>query len=353
MRTHFLALILLSLALPLTAAERKFNLSDFPEGQTPTGFRSLITGDGKPGDWKILLDDAPSQMQTLTPGVASNIKRPVIAQTAQDPTDEHFPLLVYDGESYDDFTLTTKFKLVSGAIDQMAGVAFRIQNATNYYVVRASGLGNNFRFYKFVDGLRSQPIGPEVPITKNEWHEIKVQCQGNQIICWMDGQAVIPPLTDNSFTSGKIGLWTKSDSVSYFTDLQLSYTPKEPVAQAVVRDMLVAYPRLRGLKIVAPKKEGDFTTMVVMGSKDEADLGQPGAEVHQNVYTRESIYYAKGKEDVSVVMPLRDRNGDTLGAVELTMETFFGQTEQSAISRAMPIVKAIQARIQTVKELNP
>lgn len=350
MRTYFLGLMTLALALPLTAAERKFDLKDAAVGQSPAGFRSLVAGEGKPGDWQVRLDNAPSQFQALTPNAANYTKRPVIAQLAQDPTDEHFPLLVFDEERYDDFTLTTRFKIVSGAVEQMAGVAFRVQDEKNFYVIRANALNNNLRFYKFVTGMRSAPIGVDVFISKNEWHELKVQCQGNQIICWLDGKGLIPPLNDNSFTGGKIGFWTKSDSVSYFADSQVRYTPKEPLAQKVVRDTLTTYSRLRGLKIVAPQKEG-AAAMVVLGSKNEADLGQPGAEVHQNVFARESIYYFKGQDEVSVVMPLRDRNGEMLGAVELNMETFFGQTEQNAIGRAMPIVKAIQTRIQTAKDL--
>lgn len=350
MRKFLLGLTWLA-ALPLLAAERKFDLKDVPEGQLPPGFRSLVSGEGKPGNWQVLLDAAPSQFQALTPNAAAYSKRPVIAQLAQDATDEHFPFLMFDGESYNDFTFTTKFKIVGGTVEQMAGVAFRIQDEKNYYVVRASALGNNLRFYKFVDGKRSLPIGPETPIATNVWYELKVQGAGNQISCWLDGQALIPPLTDNSFMSGKLGFWTKSDSVSYFTDAQLNYTPKEPLVQKVVRDVLETYSRLLGLKVVAPKKPGDAASLVVVASKVAADIGQPGEEVHRDVFTRETIFYYKGKDGVYLVMPLRDHNGEMLGAVELNMESFFGQTEQNAIGRAMPVVKAIQMRVQTAKDL--
>ena len=90
-------------------------------------------------------------------------RKAVLAQLAQDPTDEHFPLLIYEGETITDFTLTTRFKTVNGVVEQMAGIAFRIQNETNYYVVRASSLGNNVRFYKVVNGQRGPLIGPARP----------------------------------------------------------------------------------------------------------------------------------------------------------------------------------------------
>src|SRR5215467_378862 len=99
------ALLLLALAAP--AAERKFDFSDTPEGQSPQGFRSTITGKGKPGDWKIVLDDVPSQLPALTSRAAAVAKRPVLAQLAQDPTDEHFPMLIFQEDTYDDFKLTT------------------------------------------------------------------------------------------------------------------------------------------------------------------------------------------------------------------------------------------------------
>src|ERR1044071_2721353 len=113
----------------------------------------------------------------------------------QDPMDERFPMLVCDRETFGDFTLTTRFKLAGGKTEQMAGIAFRIQDEKNYYVIRASALGNNFRFYKFVDGMRSAPIGPGMEVTPGVWHEMSVSCKGNEIRCAFDGKA-IPSMAD-------------------------------------------------------------------------------------------------------------------------------------------------------------
>src|SRR5690242_19852426 len=115
-----------------SAAERKFDFGQFPENQTPPGFRSTVNGLGKPGDWRIIMEDVPSALKPLTPQAPSITKRAVLAQLAQDSTDEHFPLLIFDGETFGDFTLTTRFKTVSGTAEQMAGIAFRIQNETNF-----------------------------------------------------------------------------------------------------------------------------------------------------------------------------------------------------------------------------
>jgi hypothetical protein len=341
--------VLTLLSLPIAAAERKFDFSEVRTGQTPPGFRSVVTGQGKPGDWKVILDETPSALPPLTPQAPAVARKAVLAQLAQDPTDEHFSLLVFEEEIFGDFTLTTRFKTVRGDKERMAGIAFRIQNETNYYVVRASSLGNTFRFYKIVKGERSLPIGPEVSIPSGIWHELKVECQGNKIRCLLNGKELIPLLTDNSFARGKIGFWTKSDSVSYFTDTKVIYTPHETPAQTLVRQTAKKYPRLLGLKIYVPATDPETTR--VIASKDEKEVGQSGAKTEQAVIKQGEVYYGKEKDSVSVIAPLRDRNGEAIAAARVVMKTFPGQTEPNAIARALPIVKEMQSRVQSMEDL--
>jgi hypothetical protein len=272
---RFLWMLLLA-ALPAFAAERKFDFSVVREHELPPGFRSAVTGQGRPGDWRVLLDDVAPLLEPLTPNAPSVAKRAVLAQLAEDPTDEHFPLLILEEETFGDFTFTTQFKTVRGRKEQMAGIAFRIQNETNYYLVRASSLGNTFKFYKVVNGQRGELIGPQTPIPSGVWHQLSISCKGNEIRLLLNGKELIPPLTDHSFTSGKIGFWTKSDSVSYFADAKIVYTPRELPAQVIVREMMEKYPRLLGLKIFVAGQAPEQTRLI--GSKDEKELGEPGGE---------------------------------------------------------------------------
>jgi hypothetical protein len=334
------------LALPTIAAERRFDFSDVPEDKTPPGFRSTVTGRGKPGEWRVILDDVPSQFPPLSPRAPSVSKRPVLAQRAQDPTDEHFPLLVFEDETFDDFTLTARFKTVKGVAERMAGIAFRMQNETNYYVLRASSLGNTFRFYKVVNGQRSTPVGTDVPIPSGVWHELKIECKGNQIRCFLGGKEVIPMLTDNSFARGKIGFWTKSDSVSYFADTKITYTPREPPVQAAVQETIKQYPRLLGLEVYVLTPETKTPRLVA--SKDAKKVGATGGHAEQDVISRSVIYYGQGKGSVEVTMPVHDRNGETVAAARVIMRTFPGQTEQNALARALPIVKDIEGRMSSI-----
>ena len=146
-------------------AELTFDFGGFSTDKAPPGFRSTLAGTGKPGEWKIILDEVPPLLAPLTAKAPVVTRRAVLAQLSQDPTDERFPLLIFDGDTFSDFTLTTRFKLAGGGLEQMAGIAFHLRDEKNFYVVRASGLGRNIRFYKVVDGVRSPPIGPDIGFT--------------------------------------------------------------------------------------------------------------------------------------------------------------------------------------------
>ena len=235
-------------ALPAASMEQTFNFGEDLPGQTPPEFRSSVAGEGKPGDWKVIEEEVPPAMAPLTAHAPPVSHRGVLAQLARDPVNNHFPILIYDRATYDNFTLTTRFKIAGGAVAQMAGLVFRFQDERNFYVLLASALDGRFWFYKVVDGVRGPLIGPEVAIHKGEWHGMTVECEGNHIHCLLDGKELIPMLTDNSFLNGKIGFWTKSDSVSYFSDTKVSYVQRESLAERLVKEQMKAYPHLVGLK---------------------------------------------------------------------------------------------------------
>jgi len=340
--------LVLICAWPVCAAERVFEFAETAVDKIPAGFRSALAGEGKPGEWKVILDEVPPLLAPLSDKAPMVTRRAVLAQVSQDATDERFPMLVFDGDTYGDFTLTTRFKLVAGDTERMAGIAFRVQDEKNFYVIRASGLGNNIRFYKMVGGIRSNPIGPEVPLARGVWHELVIQCRGNQIQCRLNGLPAIPPLTDNSFTAGKFAFWTKSDAVSYFADTKLVYTPRVPLAHTLVTEMLKKNPRLVDLKIYTRGPDGEPR---VSGSKDEKEVGSAGGTFEKECLAKGTVFHSRDQDTATVVMPLRDNNGETVAAVRLRMNAFPGQMEQTSLSRARPIVKAMQTRVQTAADL--
>lgn len=344
--------LLLAWAGAAFGAELKINFSDYAVGESPTNFHNALAGTGQPGDWKIVTDVLPSAFAPLMPGItptAPVARRPVLAQLSQDPTDEHFPMLIFDGQTFKNFKLTTQFKIISGVAEQMAGVVFRFQNASNFYVIRVSALGHNLKFYKVVDGIRSVPIGPSLNPATNTWHTLAVQCLGNQITCWLDGEAAMPTLNDNTFSSGKIGFWTMSDAVSYFGDTTIDYTPLIPPAQSLVRDIMKQYPRIVGLRIYMADDQG---RVQIVASKDEKEIGQPGTDAEKDTLEKDSIYYGHGKGTVSVDMPLDDRNGVPIAAVRVELKSYsLAETQDAVVNRVRIIIDAMQKRVLSREDL--
>ena len=334
----------LVLALPLCGAERTISFAELKENQVPPGFRSTLTGEGAPGEWKVVLDDMPAAQASFSTNAAITLRRPVVAQVARATTDEHYPLLVYEDETFGDFTLTTHVKTVAGEVERMAGIAFRIQDENNYCLVRINSQNNTFWYYKFVDGQRSMPVRAEAKLPSGVWHEISIQCRGAEIQCRLNGNEIFPgPLSDNSFSAGRIGFWTKSDSVSHFSDLKLVYVPMEPLAKMLVREALHKAKRVHHLRLFTIP-EGQ-TQPRLIASGDSQEIGQAGGKDIADCLATGHLYYAKGISEAVVIMPLHDRNGDRIAAVRMTMDTFPGMMEKTAFARALPVVQIMESEL--------
>jgi hypothetical protein len=349
---HAMMMCLSLAAATLPAAELVFDFAGDQPGQMPAKFRSALAGEGAgaPGEWKIVLDDVPSVLAPFTPQAAATTgRRPVLAQVSRDRTDERFPILVYTGETFGDFTLSTRFKLVDGAREQMAGIAFRYVDEGNYYYIRASALGNTFNFFKVINGQRSAPIGNKVEIPRGVWHEMTIECQSTRIRARLNGREIFPELDDKSLASGRIGFWTKSDSVSYFADTKIVYKPRETLAQILVRETVLKYPRLLGVKIYAAVTND--SPLRTVASSEGSELGQLAPTEASRVLAERGFYYGKGEGIVSLTLPLHDSNGDKVAAVQVIMKSFIGQTEKNAVVRATPIVKGMEARIRSLNDL--
>lgn len=343
-------LTLIALLSPLHAAERLLEFSRMQSGEAPPGFRSALLGSGRPGDWKIIETEVPPLIPLNSPK-AETPKQNVLAQVSRDPTDNRFPLLILDDQEFGDFTVTTRFKLAAGVVEQMAGIAFRLQNESNFFYIRASGLYNTIRFIPVVNGQIGAPVGKDIEIAKGVFHELKIQCKGNEIRCWLDGSEAFPPLTDPTFNAGKIAFWTKSDSVSYFTDTHIHYAPRESLASILAREAKEKNSRILSVRIVAKKTDG---TPAVIASGKADEIGKPGNDVEMDVLKSDKKYVGKNKEDNYMIatLPLHDKNGDVIAAVRFELEPFPGQTEKNVLSRTLPLVREMESRVAANKELN-
>jgi hypothetical protein len=189
--------------------ELTYNFDSGVTGKLPAHFHSALTGGGIQPHWFVQVDaSAPSQPNML-------------AQTSADKADYRFPLAIADDGVFRDLDLDVRFKAVSGEVDRAAGLVFRLKDANNYYVVRANALENNYNLYHVVDGKRREITGSRVKVASGEWHQLRVEAVGNKITCYYDGEKKIEATDDAFKEAGKIGLWTKADSVTYFDDLHV------------------------------------------------------------------------------------------------------------------------------------
>jgi hypothetical protein len=196
-------------AAPTTSAQTIDFNKDKP-GEPPKGFSTALTGQGKTGVWVVMKDDA-------SPNHGN-----VLAQTDADATGYRFPLCVYDDVTAKDADISVKFKPVSGKKDQAAGVVWRYRDKDNYYIVRANALENNVVLYKMQNGKREDlPVKGEGRTYGNQWSELRVTAKGNLFSVWLNGQKLYEVEDETFAEAGKVGLWTKADSVTYFDDLKV------------------------------------------------------------------------------------------------------------------------------------
>jgi hypothetical protein len=361
-------------ALLASGAEIKFDFGQFRDARIPPGFTSLVSGPGQPGVWKVMDETVPSAMPllftNLSSAMAATARHTVLAGSSTDATPGHSSILLFTNETFANFTLTTRLKIVSGASAPEAGIAFRVQDAGNYYVLRASTRGNetvagSLLWYRVVGGVRheSEGKGVLVPIPPDTWQDLRLECVGNSFRAFWNGKQLIPPLlagaptnddqlpriNDSTFAAGKTGFWTAGDTVAYFSDTQIDYTARVPLIQTVVADVMKKNSRLLGLRVFALKSSA--TPVVVADAKDQ-DLGTPGTKTEQEVIANGRVYYLKQKESVEVTMPLRDRNGEVIAALKTTMTSFSGETTETAVARATQIKKAVEAGLSVLQDIN-
>jgi hypothetical protein len=135
----------------------------------------------------------------------------------------YYPFAVADGlENFSNGEITVRFKAIAGRIDQGAGILFDLKTNGDYYALRANPLENNLVLWRFKQGKRSSVNWVRnVNTPSRKWHTLRLTVEGTQIKGYVNGkQYLSEPLPAQ--VSGKVGLWTKADSVVYFDDFQVT-----------------------------------------------------------------------------------------------------------------------------------
>ena len=210
----FVTLTALGATVVLQGASRRVDFSDDAVGQPPKGFEFGYTAKtGAPGKWIVEAEGANKYL----------------AQVDADNTRARFPVAVLGDISAADIDLSVRFRAISGRVDQAAGLVWRYRDQDNYYIVRANALEGNVVLYKVEDGKRTDlPVkgegrtyGKKAEVPAKQWSTLRVVANGRLFEVYFNGTKLYD-VEDATFThSGKVGVWTKADSVTQFDDLTI------------------------------------------------------------------------------------------------------------------------------------
>jgi hypothetical protein len=199
--SSFLLLAWIVTAASALAANEGFDRAK--PGEPPPGWTATQTGSGDP-KWTVEKDEsAPSPSHVLKQsGVAA------------------FAICLKQDSNIKNGFVEVKFKPVSGQTDQAGGLIWRCQDADNYYVARANALEDNVTIYHTLQGRRVAFQNAEVKVRAGEWHTLRVDFSGHKFTVSFDGRRVIEASDDHIPKAGRVGVWTKADSVTLFDDFK-------------------------------------------------------------------------------------------------------------------------------------
>ena len=199
---------------PVSALDggRTIDFGESKIGTPPDGFDFEVTGRGHPGEWIVALD------ATSKRGVA-------LEQSRKDPTDDRFSLAIYRLLSLKDVAVQVRLKLLGGTT-KCAGIALRVTDRDNYYVVGVNALEQRVDLFRVLAGKMERIGGAEADVGLDRWHALGVVMEADRFVVLLD-RAPLFAVSDQTFsTEGRIGFWVQEDSIARFDQLDVVALPQ-------------------------------------------------------------------------------------------------------------------------------
>lgn len=218
----------------LSAAPIRIDLSREKAGAEPRMFVPMV------GNWviaddggeKVVIVDGREWKRGQPAGGLADKARAIYGARHEEFIDNvkafaYFPIAVAQG--VDDFRngeISLRFKVLDGKLDRCAGILFNVKPNGDYLTVRFNGTEDNLVLWTFNNGVRKfVKRGEEnMPLQMNAWHEMRIVVKGTQLEGWLNGKHLLD-YTLAEPVSGKVGLWSKTDSVAAFKDFVVSPAP--------------------------------------------------------------------------------------------------------------------------------
>ena len=194
----------------LSGVTENISFDTSPLGKIPSGW-SVPRDAGAPQNWEVIRDpSAPTKPYVF----------------ASDGKAKRSPLAVLEQPVLRDGEISVKFKPVGATQEQAAGLVWRYRDPGNYYLVNANPAGKHVTMYRVENGRQFllTPRGPRDgrhQLRSDSWNILKVSFKGPVFSVYCDHRRVLQ-VVDRAFAGpGKVGLWTKADSVTYFDNFRL------------------------------------------------------------------------------------------------------------------------------------
>jgi hypothetical protein len=237
-----LTLFTLILALPASAqrvtkgpsappGSIRVDLSQERTGRESTKFLAVV------GNWTIVDDggkkvlgvDGRSWLRGQPAGSLAEKARTIYGSRNEEFIDNvkawaYFPYAVArDIPDFNDGNISIRFKIVAGQLDQCAGILFGLKSNGDYMTVRFNGMEDNVVLWTFNKGVRKfvKRGSENVPLARNQWHTLQISVHGTNLQASVNGKHLLD-YTLAEPVSGRVGVWSKTDSVSYFDDYTVS-----------------------------------------------------------------------------------------------------------------------------------
>ncbi len=245
-------------AAAVAAAEVKVDLSKERVGTPPQTFEPMV------GSWSVVEDGGEKAiMVDGRPWVAgqNNASRMIIETSRKlygtsneelmDNAKQfaYYPVAVLKSvDRFSNGSISVKFKTIAGQADRCSGILFNVKPNGDWLALRYNDTEHNVILWEFHNGIRRPLIRPRdgvlltAPGDREKWHDLTLEVDGANIYGSLDGARVLtyalgsappagrngePPNADllpannpvlRAPIDGKVGLWSKTDSTSYFKD---------------------------------------------------------------------------------------------------------------------------------------
>jgi len=244
-------------AVALAAQQTRVDLSKETTGKPPATFEPMM------GSWIVVQDGADKVIKV--DGAAYKLSqdsptrlllenaRKFYGTSNEELMDNAkqfavFPIAVLRGlDSFSNGTISVKFKTVAGDADRASGILFNVKPNGDWLCVRYNDTEHNVALWEFHNGVRRRVFGAREqvltePADREKWHDLALTIDGASLKTTLNGKVIIdytlgtapgptrtgaPPNPElipannpvlQPPVNGKVGLWSKTDSTSFFKD---------------------------------------------------------------------------------------------------------------------------------------